>query len=99
MSLFDLQRAELTVSLQDDVDFLRVPIPVEIEIRLQPRVLIAFHDFRYSKVFQQRTAHGPAFGHLRGGPAGEVANQASVVEVQFRRFDGALENVVGVGMQ
>lgn len=96
--LFDLQRAELTVALKNDVDLLGVPIPVEIEIRFKTRVLIALHDLRYSKVFQQRTIHRAAFGHLRRRPAGEIADESGIVEIHLRRLDRPLQDIVGIGM-
>ena len=43
-SLFDFQRTELAVALEDDVDLLSVTVAIEVEIRLQARILIALHN-------------------------------------------------------
>ena len=67
--LFNFQRAKPAVALEDDIDLFSVTVAVEVEVRLQPRILIALHDFRHGVVFQQRTAHSAALGHLWGGPA------------------------------
>lgn len=63
--LFDLQWAELPIAFQNDVDLFSISVAVEVEIRFQSRILIAFHDFRHGEVFQQCATHGAAFGHLR----------------------------------
>ena len=97
--LFDLQRAELSVALENHVDLLGVAVSVEVEIRLQAGVLIALHDFRHGVVFQQSAAHGAALSHLWGGPAREIADEAGIIEIDLRRFDRALQDVVGIGMQ
>ena len=97
--LFDFQRTKLAVALEDDIDLLGVAITVEVEIRLQPRILIAFHDLRHGEILQQCAAHGAALGDLRRRPTGQIADEASVVEIHLRRFDCTLEDVVGVGMQ
>ena len=97
--LFDLQRAEFSVALEDDVDLFGVAVAVEVEIRLQARILIALHNLRNSVVFQQRAAHGAALGHLRGGPAREITDKAGIIEVHLRRLDRAFQDVVGVGVQ
>ena len=97
--LFNFQRAKPAVALEDDIDLFSVTVAVEVEVRLQPRILIALHDFRHGVVFQQRTAHGAALGHLWGGPACEIADKAGIVEIDFRRLDRALEDIVGIGMQ
>ena len=95
----DLERAELAVSFEDDVDLPGVPVAVEIEIRFQPRVPVAFHDLRHGIIFEQRAVHCPAFGHLGRRPSGKIAHEPGVVEVDLRRLDRALEHVVGIGMQ
>jgi len=47
----DLQWAKLTIAPEDDVDLPGVTVAVEVEIRLQPRILIAFHNLRHGVVF------------------------------------------------
>lgn len=49
--LLDFQRAKPAVALKDDVDLLGVTVAIEIEVRLQSRILVAFHDFRHGVVF------------------------------------------------
>lgn len=95
----DLQRAELAIALQNDIDLLGIAVAIEVEIRLQPCVLITLHDLRYGVVFQQSATHGTALGYLRGGPAREIANEAGIIEIDLRRLDRALQHVIGVGMQ
>ena len=43
-SLFDLQRAELSVAFKEYVDFLGVAVAVKIEEGLMACVLVAFYD-------------------------------------------------------
>ena len=45
--LFYFKRAELSIALKDHVNFFGVAVTVEVEIGLQTRILVAFHDFRY----------------------------------------------------
>ena len=97
--LFDLQRTELAVAFKENVDLLGVAVAVEVEERLASGVLVAFHDLRNGVVFEQCAAHGAALGNLRRRPARQVADEAGVVKIQLRRFDGTLQHVVGIGMQ
>ena len=96
---FDLKRTEFAVALEDDVDLLGVAVAVEVEIRLQSRILITLHDLRRGEVFQQSAVHGAALGNLRRGPAREVADETGIIEVHLWRLYRAFEDVVGVGMQ
>lgn len=41
--LFNLQRTELAITLQDHVDLLGIPVALEVEIGLQACILIALH--------------------------------------------------------
>ena len=93
------QRAELAIALQNDVDFLGVTVTVEVEIRLKSRVLITLHDLRHGVVFQQSAAHGAALSHLRRRPSCEITDEAGIIEIDLRRLNGALENVVGIRVQ
>ena len=97
--LFDLQRTELAVAFKYHVDLFGVAVTVEIEKRLASGVLVTFHDLRNGVVFQQRATHSATLGHLRRRPARQVADEAGVVKIQLRRFDGTLQHVVGIGMQ
>lgn len=63
--LFDLQRIELAVTLQNNVNLFGVTIATEVKIRLRSCVPVDFHDFRHGEVFQQCAAHGATFSDLR----------------------------------
>lgn len=95
----DLQWEELPIPFKSHVDLLGVPVTVEIEIRLQSRVLVALHNLRHGEVFEQRAVHRAALSYFRRRPSGQIANEASVIEIHFRRLDRAFQHIVGIGMQ
>ena len=95
----DFERTEFSVALDNNINFTGIFIAVIIDIRREPRILIALRDFGNNKVFEKCSAHRTAFGNFRGRPFCQITNQSRIVEIEFRRFDRPFQRIIGIGMQ
>lgn len=95
----DLARMELPVRFQDDIDLLRVVVPVVIDPRHLPGVVVGLDDLRHNVVLQYRTAHSPNAERFRRKPLCQIRDQPRVPEVELGFAHRPLEQVVGIGMK
>jgi hypothetical protein len=85
--------------LDQYIDFITGVVAPEIEVRCQPLVVAAFHQFADDEVFEQGTARGMDGQMCSVANAHQMRGQAGVVEIQLGGLDQPFAKVLVVRLQ
>ena len=94
--LFDFHRVEDAIMLNKNVYFRTGFVAVEPKSSLPASVPVAFEKFSDDIRFKHRSAHRAVRQRFRRCPAGKVAAQTCVGEIELRSLDNAGRDVAGI---
>ena len=94
-ALLDFYRVELTVSFDKAVDFLAVPVPIEVHGRSLAAVPPAFKDLGNDPGFEDCSRHGSVLQGFRRRPARQVRDKTGIEKIHLGSFGQPLRQVAG----